>query len=588
MNAWPQTFSPADRRPIQEWAADNCEMPAVLTKRGKFDLSNSRQFIAPLNAVHSDRVREVNIQAPVRDGKTLIASIGLQYFIANENASCLCVYQDDREAGFQAEERIWPMLEHNPTIVPLLPANRHKKRTQDILLNNGMPLIVSGPSLGNLQGKGFKFVHSDEAWMYKRGVLAQLKGRLGDYAKIKASKFVGTSQAGEDGCDWDIQVQSGELNLWNVPCLGCGKMIYPKWTDYLANGDRAGIVFDSEKDKDGRYNVQKVSATVRFVCPKCGHVHPDSAATRAAWNERGDYVITGEPNEEIKSFIWSAIITYPWALLVKIFLSAKVSARSGSYDNLVVFWQKYMAETKSVRTVHEAKIVFAKPSDSSEKGDLTPALRICTVDVQEDHFWVMIRDWWYGGKSIGVQFVKVFSWTEVTETWTAAKIQAQAVWIDSGHRPKGVNGAYAYAILNGCFTCKGDKERSYTWTRRAGPKEIRYQKSYAPPKQMSPECILPTAQGKFAYNVVYSSNSFFDDLQALIDRKMWCEEAARYGDMWDTYQKQMSSEVRRQELDKYGNTVSVWEDMSQGQNHAWDCAKMQTLAATINKLISKE
>ena len=59
--AWTAAFAPKDRRPIYDWAADNVTLPPVLTRSGRFDVTTSRHFIAPFEAIADDRVREVNV-----------------------------------------------------------------------------------------------------------------------------------------------------------------------------------------------------------------------------------------------------------------------------------------------------------------------------------------------------------------------------------------------------------------------------------------------------------------------------------------------------------------------------------------------
>src|SRR5438045_2587593 len=101
------------------------------------------------------------------------------------------------------------------------------------------------------------------------------------------------------------------------------------------------------KNVDGSYDKDGSAATVRFVCPLCGHKHANTAQTRAVWNPGGEYInpITGEvfdkenPPTEV-TFRWHSLIDYPWAELVKEWLGAQEAKHVGNFAPLVNFLQK--------------------------------------------------------------------------------------------------------------------------------------------------------------------------------------------------------------------------------------------------------
>lgn len=284
---WDKAAAPPDRRAIEDWAAENIDLPPVLTKKGAFSIEGSRHFIGPLQALRSDRVRGVRILKPVRGGGTLIADIAAPWAIVNDNASVLWVFQDDQMAEDHAEARQMPILLSVPAIRQMLPMDRHKKRKRDILFSNGLPFKLQGPAMGGLQSKGYKWVICDEPWLYKPGILGQAKSRLGDFVKISSSKFLAISQGGEEESDWDMEYKAGVEFVWMVPCAACAKPMPLEWTIRRTDNSTAGAVFDSVKYHDGTYNKDSSAATVRFVCVHCGHEHPNSERTRSDWDKGG-------------------------------------------------------------------------------------------------------------------------------------------------------------------------------------------------------------------------------------------------------------------------------------------------------------
>jgi len=593
---WSKAFSPPDRRSIEAWAAENVTLPPVLTKRGKFDTSESRHFIAPLQALRCARVRGVRILKPVRGGGTLIADVAVPWAIENDNASVLWVFQDDKIAESHAELRQMPILESVPGIAAMMPSNRHHKRKADIVFANGLPLTLQGPALGGLQSRGFKWVICDEPWLYKPNVLANAKARMGDFQKNASNKFLAISQGGEDDGEWDFECREGVLFEWRVPCANpaCGKMIEPKWN--VARSDRtyAGMMYDGEKGPDGMYDKDAAAATARFVCPHCDHVHPNTERTKSDWNLGGDYfnAKTGErwdpanPPTEC-TFHWNAIIDFPWFELVKMWLSAQEAKHVGNFSPLVTFYQKRMAEMRSERTIHDAELPFVRQkmemTDKAAKAWPDETARFLTADRQsEDTYWVMVRAWSKLGESRRLWFGKLFSEVDIEAKRVEYAVQPDCVVIDSGYRPKGDHGVYSACIRYQWIAAKGTDE-AFFWHNELAPdgkSMVRVQKPWAPLTWGDP-MEGTTEEGRTRCMLFrFSSPTMSDRVMGLIDHGMWVEpEADDVDELEREYRRQMSAEFKRPRVDKFtGRKIMVWVCPS-GNNHAFDCAKMQVLCA---------
>lgn len=593
---WRRAFTPPDRRSIEEWAAENIELPPVLTKRGKFSTADSRHFIAPLQALRHDRVRGVRILKPVRGGGTLIADVFIPYEVVNDNASVLFVLQDKEIAEAHAETRTMPILESVPAIRPMLSMDRHKKRKSNILFANGLPLDIRGPALGGLQSRGFKVVVCDEAWLYKPGVLGQAKSRLGDFVKIAASKFLVISQGGEEDSDWAMEYDAGVQFVWKPRCAGCREHMDLEWTLRRADTSLAGAVYDSVKHADGTYDKEASAATVRYVCPHCGHAHPNTVRTRAEFDRDGDYfnVKTGarwdpaNPPEEC-AFRWHALLDYPWADLVKEWLGAQEAAKVGNFAPLVNFFQKRCALMRSERTIHDTELPFARAkieqTDPKEKAWPEESARFLTADRQsEDVYWVQIRAWAKTGESRRLWFGRLYSEAAIEEKRIEFGVFPDCTVIDSGYRPKGDHGVYAACIRYGWVAAKGD-DAPFFWHSVSVEKEG---------KQVTERVMLPWApltfgdpgEGTSAEGakrcplIRFSAPTMSDRVHALIERGLWVEpESDDDAEMEREYRVQMSAEFKRPKLNKQTyKKVMVWVCPS-GNNHAFDCSKMQVLCA---------
>lgn len=589
---WAKAFGPPDRRSIEAWAAENVTLPPVLTKRGKFSIVDSKHFVGPLAALRHDRVRGVRLLKPVRGGGTLIADVAAPWAIVNDNASVLWVFQDQPIAEAHAETRQMPILKSVPVIRLMLSHDRHKTRKSDILFGNGLPFTMQGPALGGLQSRGFKWVICDEPWLYKPGVLGQAKARLGDFVKTASSKFLGISQGGEEESDWDMEVRAGVLFVWHVPCAGCAQMVAPEWTLRRPDNSYAGAVFESVKNPDATYDKDASAATVRFVCPHCGHEHPDSEKTRAEWNRGGDYInpATGarfdpaNPPTEV-TFRWHALIDYPWAELVKEWLAAQEAKHVGNFMPLVNFFQKRCALMRSERTIHDGDLPFARAKMDAAtitqkiEGELA---RFLTADRQsEDVYWVTVRAWLGAGESRRLWFGRLYSEAAIEAKRVEFEVQPDCVVIDSGYRPKGDHGVYAACIRYGWIAAKGTDD-AFFWhamKKRDGAMD-RVQKPWAPLSWGDPG-EGTTEEGRTRAPLIrFSAPSMADRVMGLIERGLWVEpETDERDEMEREYRRQMSSEFKRPRVNKFtGRREMVWVCPS-GNNHAFDCAKMQVLCA---------
>ncbi len=593
-------FTLPDRRPIHEWASDNITLPPVLTKTGAFDVSGSRHFIGPFDALRNDQVREVNVMAPVRGGKTLIADIAAPWAIVNDHASVLRVMQSDEVSSSHSELRAMPIALSAHGIQLILPRDRHKVREQEIIFTNGLPLIICGPSIGNLQSRGFKWVICDEPWLYKQGILGQAKARLGDFVRIASSKFLCISQGGVEDDDWDTQWQSGERNEWHVQCASCGHYMLPEWSAFRPDGSRWGIMFDGEKTERGRYNIRKAIETLRFECEKCSHVHLDSPATRAVWNASGRYQIIGEPNDTRKSFHWTALIDFPWSELLEEWLNARRASTTGNFEPTIQFVQKRLARPKSEKTVHEGALNFTRAKITDEKWECE-VLRAVTVDRQsEDTYWLTARQWAKDtGESRKLIFAKCFSESDIIAVVNkiaptririnigGAIVECFAVMIDSGYRPKGDQGVYAMCARNKWIATRGDDTPFFwhtTTTKTSTDRVIKeqVQKPYAAWTWGDPGEGTAEQGRRHSPLLRFAANSMTDRMQELIDRGLWVEpEGDSETDMGREYERQMSSEHRSRRTNKTTLREEFFWKCPSGNNHARDCGKQQVLMAQV-------
>jgi hypothetical protein len=202
----------------------------------------------------------------------------------------------------------------------------------------------------------------------------------------------------------------------------------------------------------------------------------------------------------------------------------------------------------------------------------------------------MVRDWGDGGHSHRIFFGKLFSAAEIEAKRIELNILPQHTLIDSGYRPKGDHGVYGHCIRHGWIPLKGvatEGGDAIRFRHKVGERII--ERSYSEPVWVDPE--IGTAGGGRAQveMVRFSSPTYKDRVRQLIDSSLWLEPEADPDDALEIeYRRQMTAEYKKPKRDKFsGRTKFVWVCPS-GNNHAFDCAAMQAVGATLLDILPDE
>jgi hypothetical protein len=580
---WRGIWHPIDRRPIHEWARDNVTLASPLTLVGPPDLSTSRHFLAPLYALQDDRVREVNVLASIRGGKSLIADLWLCWLVVNQPGPYRAVFQDEKAAKDHAERRALKMLRSVRGIAQYLPEESHKDRVKEIILPGG-EVVFDGPAIGQLQSRGFRYVCLDEVWLYKPGVIHEAKGRMGDYVKLGNNKCLCLSQGGDEMSDWHAQYASGVAHEWNIRCERCGHFMFPSYRAFRDDNTRWGFCFDDIRDQADLFDVPKIIPTIRFECEKCGHPHIDSPALKAEWNRTGKYIPEETDKDPIrKSFRWNSIIDWPWKDLAVEYLSALNAAKQGMMEAIKAFAQKFGAEFWSDQM---AFMMDSRPVQTFEATSSWPEehIRFMTIDQQGEGIqWAVIRAWAKTGESRRLWFGKLFSTDEARAKQLEFKVRDAHVLKDSGFLTRQV---YAECCKFGWIALKGEDNDFFLHKQERRGKIYHVRRSYSIPQRADPEAGAAGEGTRFAKLIRWSVPMIADRLEGLKHGKSakWSrthpvtsEEIATERE----YDRQLSAEYKKPKQNKFtGKVELVWVCPS-GNNHLNDCERMQVLGATL-------
>jgi len=616
--AWFNSCVPPDDRAISEWAADNLDLqPGGYAIPGFFHVNKSRHLIEPFLALHDDVTRIVSALAAIQTGKSLLSDVWIPHCLANRPGPTLLTMQNQQIASDHAEVRLMPNIRNCKGLRRLLPDNRHKIRSNEIIFKNSVPLYVRGPALGNAQSKSIRYLSIDEAWLLALdhpGRIYEFLARTSKYDELGTSKTLITSQGGTVardaegeilGDDWAKIWFGGDQSLWTIPCLVCGHTFVPRWSiDVPGAADPlAGMKYDAN------------GGQVRYECPKCRQAMIDLDSTKAQWNDRGFYSVTNPLAPGQRSFQWPKWISGKWEPLVGAWLRALQSRKSGLLGPLRLFLQKECAEfwNEQAQTLaEEIKIQSSDFAAGPKKEWAEERFRFMSVDCQANLllFYVVIRAWAGNGESRRLWRGHLESFEAVRLKQLEYGVPSKFVGIDCGYE--------ATKVFRQCCRHVDESGRGWTAFRESDResfthhfKERTEQRVYSEADTASPILGLknedtlkwlasvsePAAKlyrrGLLRCVVItWSRPSVSDILAGLRDGKgaPFLGPAADEDDPEEvTYRRHMASEKKRMVRLK-GSKVEImgWVKEMKGENHYWSCEKINVNMALMAGSVKPE
>lgn len=580
---WCDAWQPPDRRPPWQWAEQHVESISYSPIAGKFRSDNSPQIRKPMEAIVDPKVRTVQIIAAIQSGKTSAVELSLSYIVANLPGPTLFLTETDETAKDYSESRLQKLFEEVAPVRQKFPANRHKRRNSTVHFKHGMSLWCLGAhNKNNLQRRSIRWLFGDETWMWPQGHMAEAEARVTAFGWLGKCVFV--SQGGEEGDDTDKKFQTTDMAEWTFLCPTCQTRQPFLWEN---------IEWDKAAKGDEGWDYGRVRATTTMKCGNlaCNHIFEDSDRTRRQLQRTGDFVPQNlKASLENKGFHWNSLATMSWGALAELYLRAKDAARAGDINPLKQFYQKRLAlpwrtweedyKLEIAPATYEKGEVWSGAAWITKSGNLaspdTPEDQLCrrllvmTVDVQLDHFYLILRAWSHEGSSRLVWHDKVFTYDDIAAIESRFDVPPALVFVDAGHDSFNV---YRECAKRGWTALMGDKRGVFPHRLRSGKTVMRF---YSPRRRVN--------MGTKSCNVHYFSNLNVKDCLARLRRNR-----EGNGPTWEVYEagedyaKQMESEHRVQ---KNGNWV--WEQIGSRPNHYFDCEVMSVCAALMLKLVGSD
>ncbi len=574
--------APIDRRPVSQWAAaGNVVIPSnsPYARTGAFTCEDTRHWIAPLDALSDNDIRDVVILAPPRTGKNVVADVWACSVISRRPGPMQWLGSTDKVTEDYKVGRLDRLLAASPAVAPLLPSDPKKNTRRKIDFLHGMPLYIEGPAEANLQTKGIQYQVRDELWLWD-SKLKEADARLGDFDEFENAKALTITQGGWEDTPLDSLTKECIWHEQIVECQECGEFFAPVVTGYREDDkSRFGFIWSDDcRDELGNLSMRKVMESLRYEPPCCGKPHIETAALKAAWNRTTKYQVTNDAGNPRKVlFHLYATALKRWEIIIGNLVAAHNARRLGDHSLLVKFTQKEEARNFSERALASNRQTVIQIETEEYPDD---AVRIATVDVQAEWYWYSARVWEPGAKSRRLKFAKLYTEAEIHEANHALGIEPNKCFVDSGYRAKGDTGVYAMCIEYGWIPTKGVDQDSFPHKVKDGRGRVAgtVHKSYAEPVLVDSErgAAGEGDHARMIYMLRYSAPSMYSKLDGLINAKLWQEPEPDINEQLDQeYARQMQSTVLVQERGKW-----IWKTIDR-ENHAWDLAGMQCLGAIL-------
>ncbi len=423
------------------WAESNLKLSERITNKPGSYLTQRTPYVREvLECFADDRVRRLALVWGAQTSKTTAIIVGMAYKLDVNPAPCLWVMPSTHLARSFSETRWMPLIDQNPTLARHKQADPDKYRLLEQHFDRMSVWFTGSNSPASLSSRSIAALCMDELDKFpakggKESAPLQLaEARVATYPQ---HIIVTTSTPTyEDGAIWTEWLK-GDQRKYFVPCLGCGDAWSLEWEH---------IKWDETAKQDEGWNMERVAATARCVCPACGHAHEE--ADKQEMLERGEWRPTdfaAEPGR--RSYHLSSLYApwRKWADLAVKFLQDR-EAPGGLQDfynrELAIPWK---VEGSRITTAMIRERIDASPKYLLGQPPSDGVLaRLMAVDVQQTELWWLVRQLHEDGSSYLVQYGSALGWGGLSEKFR--ELGCQWGIVDAGYAAKATSGVYNFVF----------------------------------------------------------------------------------------------------------------------------------------------
>lgn len=348
-----EILRPPRRLRVSEAASRYLRVSVPGSYEGPWSPDLTPYMVEPMDLLASRALEAVVFVGPARSGKTLaLIDAWIAYAVCCDPGDMMVVQTSQETARDFSRRRIDRMHRNSPEIGKWLSPRRNDDNTHDKHYRHFMILTIGWPSINQLSGRDIRYIALTDYDRFPQDIDGE--GDPFSLAKKRTQTFLSggmtlvESSPGFEVIDprWTPKTpheappchgalalyNRGDRRRWHWPCLGCGE-----WWE-------AGF---EHLEWDDRGDPAASAATVRLVCPACGHRHgqADKRTLLASgrWLAEGQRIgpdgrVDGTPRRAKIASFWlqgPAAAFQSWESLVYQYLLAEEEyARTGSEESL--------------------------------------------------------------------------------------------------------------------------------------------------------------------------------------------------------------------------------------------------------------
>lgn len=588
-------LEPPKQESVVGWCENNCKVPTG-AKKGRLSMRMAPYGREILERYGERGTKSVTLCFASQSGKSTILILGQLYRLCKDPQDTMWVMPNRELANSFSKARWMKFVQECEPAKNLLPRtgrneiDRHLFAFMEQHFVTMFLKFVGSNSPANLSSFPCGILNMDEC--DKFGEQSKYEAAALDLAEERTKTFPfplvvkASTPTTEARMIWPAFLKSDQRYFY-LPCPRCSERIILKFTVKSEVHGDCGLRWwredAAEAKTDGEWDVNKVAKNAYYRCQKCaGEILDDerpSMLHEGEWKAHNPQAEQGDYGYHISSLY--SILSQKTSFGS---IAAKWIASKHYMSGRQNFINSWLAE------IWDAERMFDQVEIQTESYSLTDlskdSVAIQGVDVQENHFWVVIRSFAPpskerpNGESWLLYAGRVETEEELVQLQKDHDVKGENVILDMAHRPNQVG----KMIIEHDWRGMWGTDTKFFWHRQ--PNGTRLERIYSTVQLRDPH--LGTAWEsrtlERARYVKYSKGGALDIVSSLRYAKptIWHITA----NVSDRYQRQLNSKMKVQIQNKRSGRIElIWKDLHR-EDHLLDCECEVSIRAIQMGLIS--
>lgn len=404
-----------DEITVADWADANRVLdPRTSAEPGQWRTARTPYLREIMDAFVDPLVEEITLMASTQCGKTESMYCMVGYAIDQDPGPGLLVMPREPDARTVSQNRLMPMLQLSPALASHLPNKGDDLTAMEFRMDRMILYLAGSNSPAALASKPVRYLWLDEVDKYP-----PFSGREADPIKLARErtrtfwnrKIVKVSTPTTRAGYIFREYEASDQRRYFIPCPHCGQyqpLVFGqvRWPEGAA---AAEIVEDRLAWYECRQCQAKITDMEKLRALSFGVWVPDGCCVGS------DGAVEGKVKGPIRHRgYWLSALYSPWLIWSEI---AAEFLRSKDYAELLMnFVNSWLAEVWEEKTRELSASALVQHELDYEEKTAPDGVAVITagVDVQLDHFYLIVRGWGANWESWLLRAVRIDSW-EVLE-----------------------------------------------------------------------------------------------------------------------------------------------------------------------------